>query len=73
MNNKLKLNQMKKPFIVVMFFFAGIGFVNGQKPIRAGMFAGYGTKVEKPAVGVIGEIGIMENLTVSPSFAYYFL
>lgn len=64
---------MKTSLWVILFFIAGIRFANAQQPIRAGVFAGYGTKVEKPAVGVTGEIGIMENLTVSPSFAYYFL
>lgn len=64
---------MKTTLAALLFMVSGITFAQAQQPIRVGLFGGYGTKIEKPAIGVIGEIGIMDKLTVSPSFAYYFM
>ncbi|TJZ63375.1 hypothetical protein FAZ15_03590 [Sphingobacterium olei] len=64
---------MKKSLLAIAFILSGMTFVQAQQPIRVGVFGGYGTKIEKPAIGAIGEIGILDKLTVSPSFAYYFL
>lgn len=64
---------MKKLVLSSVLLLAGLAFVHAQQPIRVGLFGGYGTKIEKPAIGIIGEIGIIEKLAVAPSFAYYFL
>lgn len=64
---------MRKVGLLSLLILASTAFVNAQQPIRIGVFGGYGSKIEKPAIGVIGEIGIIEKLAVAPSFAYYFL
>lgn len=56
-----------------MFLVSVVLASHAQQPIRVGLFAGYGTKIEKPAVGLIGEIGILSKLAAAPSFAYYFV
>lgn len=64
---------MKKVVLSSFFLLVGLALVQAQQPIRIGLFGGYGTKIEKPAIGVIGEIGIIEKLAVAPSVAYYFM
>ena len=64
---------MKKVVALNFLLLAGIIFAQAQQPIRVGLFGGYGTKIEKPAFGIVGEIGILEKLAVAPSIAYYFL
>lgn len=64
---------MKKSLVLSFVVISSILSVHAQQPIRVGLFGGYGTKIEKPAVGVIGEIGIIGKLAVAPSFAYYFM
>lgn len=64
---------MKKSLVLSLLLVSGALVAHAQQPIRVGLFAGYGTKVEKPAVGLIGEIGIIEKLAAAPSFAYYFM
>ena len=63
---------MKKTLLALFFIVFAITTIQAQQPIRVGAFAGFGTKIERPAIGVIGEFGIMDKLTISPSFAYYF-
>lgn len=64
---------MKTSLLTILLIMVAMTVAQAQQPIRVGVFGGYGTKIEKPAIGAIGEIGIMEKLTVSPSFAYYFM
>src|SRR5690606_33272521 len=67
------LKKMKKSLLLSLFLVSVVLASHAQQPIRVGLFAGYGTKIEKPAVGLIGEIGILSKLAAAPSFAYYFV
>lgn len=64
---------MKKLVLSSLFLMVGFAFLQAQQPIRVGLFGAYGTKIEKPAIGIIGEIGIIPKLAIAPSFAYYFM
>jgi outer membrane immunogenic protein len=64
---------MKKALLALLFILSSMTIAKAQQPFRVGAFAGYGTKIKKPAIGILGEIGIMDKLTVAPSFAYYFI
>lgn len=64
---------MKKSVLSSFLLLVCLAFAQAQQPIKVGLFGGYGTKIEKPAIGAIGEIGIIEKLAIAPSLAYYFL
>lgn len=64
---------MKKLLSIMICLGLGSFSLKAQQSIKAGLFAGYGTQIESPALGLIGEFGIKDKITVSPSFAYYFL
>jgi len=62
---------MKKLLLAVGVFFT-IQFVYSQEETRIGGFLAYGTEIENLGIGVNAEFPIIENLTISPSFIYYF-
>lgn len=60
-----------KKYILIFLLISGLAYtVNAQ--IKAGIHFGYGTEIEKPAIGVNGEFGILEKLSLAPDFTYYF-
>lgn len=62
---------MKKLLLAVAVLFT-IQFVYSQEETRIGGFLAYGTEIENLGIGVNAEFPIIENLTISPSFIYYF-
>lgn len=67
------INSMKKKlFIAALFIFGGISISSAQMDTRIGAMLAYGTEIENPGIGVNAEFGVMEKLSISPSFIYYF-
>lgn len=46
--------------------------MKAQTETKIGAFLGYGTEIENIGIGGNAEFPIMEKLTISPSFIYYF-
>ncbi len=61
-----------KLLTAVVVFFAGIYMSSAQEDTRIGVMLNYGTEVEAIGAGVNAEFPIIENLTISPAFIYYF-
>ncbi len=59
-------------FISTLFFFGGLFISSAQTDTRLGAMVAYGTEIENVGIGVNAEFPIMENLTISPGFIYYF-
>lgn len=55
-----------------MLFFGGIFLSTAQTDTRLGVLIAYGSDIENVGLGVNAEFPVMENLTISPSFIYYF-
>lgn len=67
------INSMKKKlFILAVFIFGGISISSAQIDTRLGAMLAYGTEIKNPGIGVNAEFGVMEKLSISPSFIYYF-
>src|SRR5690554_7380618 len=62
---------MKKLLLAAAVFFA-IQFAYSQEETRIGGMLAYGTEIESIGIGANAEFPIIENLTISPSFIYYF-
>lgn len=65
---------MKSSIIVTSFmlFFGGIFLSSAQTDTRLGVLIAYGSEIENVGLGVNAEFPVMESLTISPSFVYYF-
>lgn len=56
-----------------IFVSLGLAFsAQAQEQTRIGAMLAYGTEIENIGVGVNAEFPIIENLTISPSFIYFF-
>ena len=66
--------QIKSTIITTSFllFFGGIFMSSAQTDTRLGVMLAYGTEVENLGLGVNAEFPVMEDLTIAPSFVYYF-
>ncbi len=59
----------------VLGILISLGFmvtVQAQEETRIGGFLAYGTEIESIGIGANAEFPIIEKLTISPSFIYYF-
>lgn len=63
------INSMK--LFMAALFFGGLFVSSAQVETRIGGMLAYGTEIENPGMGVNAEFGILEKLSVSPSFIYY--
>jgi outer membrane protein X len=43
-----------------------------QKEVRLGAFLGYGSEVDRGALGMLGEFMLNEKMSITPSLAFYF-
>lgn len=67
-------NQLSIVATLSFFFFSFISFTNVQAQeidTRIGGMLAYGTEIENIGVGANAEFGVMEKLSISPSFIYY--
>lgn len=64
---------MKKLFLLmVMCCIASMTAFAQENKWRAGVNIGYGTDISKPFIGVRAQYDIIEQLSIAPSFNYYF-
>lgn len=63
---------MKKMIVGAMMLFLSHGMLNAQNDSNVGLMLGYGSEIERVGIGVVGEFSIMNNLSISPSFLFYF-
>ncbi|MBT0606704.1 outer membrane protein [Aequorivita echinoideorum] len=61
---------MKKQLLTIILIAFG-GIIYAQNDIKLGGFLAYGSEIENLGIGVNAEFGIIENLSVVPSFIYY--
>lgn len=62
---------MKKTFITALFICMGSLLVQAQQN-NVGVALAYGSEIENLGLGVNAEFVIMDNLTIAPSFIYFF-
>lgn len=63
---------MKKLILSAMILFTGNGLLNAQNDSNIGLMFGFGSEIDRFAIGAIGEFSIMDNLSISPNFLFYF-
>ncbi|PZD77103.1 outer membrane protein [Mesonia sp. K7] len=64
--------NLKPTFLGILISF-GIAFsAQAQKETHIGAMLAYGSEIENIGIGVNAEFPMMENLSISPSFIYYF-
>lgn len=63
---------MKKLIVSTVVLFMGFGLLKAQNDSNIGLMFGYGSEIEQVGVGVNAEFAIVNNLTISPSFLFYF-
>lgn len=63
--------KTKKLFFVTVLFFAGFMVSQAQIDTRIGAELAYGTEIENLGIGANAEFGVLDNLSISPSFIYY--
>lgn len=61
---------MKKTILSIILI-TGIFYTVGAQ-IKAGIHFGYGTEIEKAAIGANAEFGITNKISIAPDFTYYF-
>lgn len=60
-------------YLLILLFFIGFVFNSiAQNDSRLGGFLAYGSEVESMGIGVNAEFSISKNISLSPSFIYYF-
>src|SRR5690606_37520367 len=57
--------------VIVTLLFGGIFASSAQVDTRIGGMLAYGTEIKNLGIGVNAEFGVMEKLSISPSFIYY--
>lgn len=60
-----------KKFILSYLMISGVA-LTANAQFKAGIHFGYGTEIERPAIGVNAEFNLMEKLSLAPDFTYYF-
>ena len=63
--------SMKKIVAVIAFFICTLAAADLSAQ-KIGVFLGYGTEVEELGIGVNGEFGINDKVSITPSFIYWF-
>tara|TARA_R110000823_G_scaffold288701_1_gene406889 strand:+ start:41698 stop:42213 length:516 start_codon:yes stop_codon:yes gene_type:complete len=63
--------KTKKLFFATVLFFAGFMASQAQIDTRIGAELAYGTEIENLGIGANAEFGVLDNLSISPSFIYY--
>jgi outer membrane protein X len=63
--------KTKKIIIATVLFFAGFMVSQAQIDTRIGAELAYGTEIENLGIGANAEFGVLDNLSISPSFIYY--
>jgi len=63
---------MKKTVLFIAFIVGMLVKAQAQDGTKIGAFVAYGSEIENIGAGVNAEFPIIENLTVSPSFIYFF-
>lgn len=61
---------MKKIFLTTIIVL-GLGYV-AQAQTKVGVHLGYGSEIEKAAIGANAEFGITDKISIAPDFTYYF-
>ncbi|PVW17409.1 outer membrane protein [Marixanthomonas spongiae] len=64
--------KTKKLIFTAFLFFAGLVVSQAQIDTRIGAELAYGTEIENLGIGANAEFGVLDNLSISPSFIYYF-
>ena len=62
---------MKKLILCTFVLLMTQGILKAQQDNNIGLMFGYGSEIEQPGIGVIGEFAIVENLTISPNFLFF--
>lgn len=60
-----------KKIILTTALILGLGYT-AQAQTKAGIHFGYGTEIEKAAIGANAEFGITDKISIAPDFTYYF-
>src|SRR5690606_37932917 len=63
---------MKKMILGTLVLFMGHGLLKAQNDSNIGLMFGYGSEIEQVGIGVVAEFSIVNNLSVSPNFLFYF-
>src|SRR5690606_6123993 len=64
--------NLKSTLFGILVSFGFVFSAQAQESTRIGAFLAYGTEIENIGIGANAEFPIIENLTISPSFIYYF-
>src|SRR5690554_7310154 len=64
--------NLKSTVLSIAISFAFAFSIQAQEETRIGGFLAYGTEIESIGIGANAEFPIIEKLTISPSFIYYF-
>jgi len=62
---------MKKSLAILAFLTCMIAYQDSTAQ-KIGFFLGYGTEVEELGIGLNGEFGVSERVSIQPSFVYWF-
>lgn len=60
-----------KNILLTTAIILGFGYIS-QAQTKAGIHFGYGTEIEKAAIGANAEFGITDKISIAPDFTYYF-
>ena len=63
--------KTKTTFFATLLFFVGFMVSQAQIDTRIGAKLAYGTEIENLGIGANAEFGVLDNLSISPSFIYY--
>ncbi|MCC8360039.1 outer membrane beta-barrel protein [Salinimicrobium sediminilitoris] len=64
--------KMKLLFTSALIILGSCFVTNAQTDTKMGAMAAYGTEIENLGLGVNAEFPVLENLSISPAFIYYF-
>ena len=60
-----------KKIILITGLFLGLVF-SAQSQTKAGVHFGYGSEIDRPAIGANAEFGITDKISIAPDFTYFF-
>lgn len=60
-----------KKIILITGLFLGLVF-SAQAQTKAGVHFGYGSEIDRPAIGANAEFGITDKISIAPDFTYFF-
>ena len=63
--------KLKLCITSLCLFIGGLFISNAQVETKVGAMLAYGTEIENIGIGATAEFGILEKLSIAPSFIYY--